>query len=165
MTSISDPLDYNISMPPDATFWNGALISKSIDGSRMLTKGSYKLTFFNPEFSKKAVLTEPIEDTCSVFDPEKFIEIPKKYSVDQIEYDYPNNRMVVDITIEENPIPIFILYGAVIGVIALIGAWSTTTVLEKVEETFVSVTSSPITYGIILVLLLPLLMPLMSGKK
>jgi hypothetical protein len=128
--------------------------SKIGDGLRMV-KGRYRLTVENvspnADFSDFDGLgaTVPVDG------------VEKKYTIDRISYDVGGSTLLIDITIIDNPIPLFVLWGAIAITVAIIGALSVNSVLTKVE----TLANSPAGKGIVMIFLIPAALLLLNFFK
>lgn len=143
--------------PNDNTFVNTTPVVSKYDGV-LLTKGKYKLTIANP--------TGKIDNFGSYADTIDFVDYDgvfqsKRYVVSGSKYDAVNDKLIIWIEILENPIPIFVIWGAVAIAVMITGAITTDSILEDVEK----IVDKPISWGIMLIFLLPVIAIFVKDMK
>jgi len=135
-----DLQDYT-TQPSDATRYNTQFgttkpIDKNVNPYETLSKGSYRLTIGKPQGVLSKTFERQVTFASYFDDSGKYQQ--HKVSVDSIVYDNINNKVIVDITLYDNPIfiPIFVIWGAVAVVVAVTGAIAVNSILEKIEVLF-----------------------------
>jgi hypothetical protein len=141
---VSNPFDAYVINPQDIRFENGVMepdatqvaafsgyIDSSIDKDVTLSKGWYRFTIKNPvSFNASLDVVNgvmPVDDgTGNV--------VNKRYTVQNLSYSVVENRMFVDVHVIDNPIPLFIVWGAVAVALAVAGALAVNSVLESIEQ-------------------------------
>lgn len=132
----------------------------------MLTVGKWKFTIGKPE--------GPINNFARVTDQVAFLDDNdnfqmKSYTVEAVSYNPLTDKLEVTVDIHQNPIPLFIIYGAVIGIAAIVAAMSIDSVLEKVEQVVTSIPKelgkSPFAWAIVLIFLIPVILLTVRRKK
>lgn len=160
------PSDYDLTQKSESTYFAHGLypISPNVNPDEMLSAGTYEFYISNPDGSVnidellEGSLQTPTED-----------EDAKKVNFEIIKTHYApaNDMAVITVKILDDP-PVFLIYGAVAVVLFVVGALSINSILEsvvKVAESVGNLLKSPATYGIILIFLLPLVLPLLSKGK
>lgn len=163
----NNPYEYTNFIPVDATDARGFGISPDINQSLQLTKGSYRLKIGNPTGTITG-FRDKIQDFVVVDSMEKGFKVFK------LKYSIMEDKLFVSITIKDNPIPVLVIWGAVAIAVMITGAITMGSVLEDITpiatpivETISQlpkIVNSPLGYGIILIFLLPLLLPLFKKK-
>lgn len=162
-----DEFRYWTSNPVDATsvrLTDGIRANQNINTRLQLTKGRWRFTIAKP--SGPVTGFTPIQDAVAFLDDNDDFQL-KSYSVDELTYNPVTDKLEVVVDIKENPIPLFVIYGAVIGITAIIAAMSVDSVLEKVEQVVTTIPKelgkSPFAWGILLIFLVPVL--ILAYKK
>ena len=141
-----NPLDYTM---PDATFiTTNQLDGVDKNGGILLRKGLWKFVISNP--SGTIDNYKAIEDYAVFVDDDGNI-CHKKYMIESVSIDVPNNKLNVFVRIYENPIPAVVIYGAIWATVIIIGAISANSVLESVEEVIGSVASPNIILLVVII--------------
>lgn len=155
----NNPYQYDSFIPADATFTKqGFEISDNIDKGMSLSKGKYIFTIGKPA-GTVTDLKELLKDSIVVDGQLKDFEIY------DLKYDFQNDKLQLFVNIIDNPIPILVIWGAVAIAVMITGAITTHSILESITP-IVDVVTSPLGYGILLIFLIPIIMPLFKkGKK
>jgi hypothetical protein len=164
-----DEFRYWNSNPSDATNVrtdDGFRMKDTINSRLQLTKGRWRLTISKPNGPVTNFL--PKSDVVGFLDDNDEFQL-KAYSVDAVSYNPLTDKLEVEVDIKQNPIPLFIIYAAVIGVSAVLAAMSVDSVLEKVEQVVTNIPKelgkSPFAWGILLIFLLPVVVMTFSKIK
>lgn len=163
-TNIYDFDPGDLTQTPDVLRTGEVFPVKLPNSQFMMTKGRWKLFISNP--ANATTVFERVVDSVSVvgeFGPEV-----KDYVIEKTVLDLENNMLEVTINIIHNPIPILIIYGAIAGILAIIGSITINSVLtkiEKVTEPVFDIVSKPMVWAIIAIFLLPILKPFIGKVK
>ncbi len=158
-------------LAPDATSVGRQTAGSYADSGLTILKGTYKATVGKP----RGAITTPFvgrEDFCQYVDENGILQ-SKRFSVDSITYLAETDKLEVVFTVIENPIPLFILWGAVAVIVLTVGAMSVNSVLEKIEPVVSGAVVTPIdrlgkeplAWGILLVFLIPAVAGLITTWK
>jgi len=149
--------EWDLTPPPaDVTNVNGLYLDNKLKESFTLTKGSWRLTIKNP-VGMPGEITDKITDFVLLLDESGEFK-QKQFTLDRTKYEAINNKLIVDITIIDNPIPVAVIYGAVILISVIAIAVGTNSVLESVEEITVGsggLLNHPAVWLILLAIALP----------
>ena len=157
---------YSAQDNPSFTIADGIKIKQTINSRLMLTVGKWKFTIGKP--------AGPINNFTMVNDQVAFLDDNddfqmKSYTIEAVSYNPISDKLEVTVDIHENPIPLFIIYGAVIGITAIVAAMSVDSILEKVEQVVTSVPKelgkSPFAWAIVAIFLIPVVMLIFRRKK
>jgi hypothetical protein len=154
-------------VPADVVNTVNGNVSTSVNKEFLLTTGKWRFTVRNAQGNFNKVFT-PVQDAVQFVD-EKGNFVSKRYSVDAIAYNVETKKATIDISIYENPIPVLVIWGAVIAVSAIVVALSASCVLEKVEKVFVDVSaevkSNPLIWLVIIAVALPIIFKFIPHKE
>lgn len=146
----------------------GSQLSPNLSMDFPVSKGRYKLTVKNPSspsamFGNESIYV-PVDDGVN-------IEY-KKVIIESVKYDFSEERAYVYIDVKENPIPIVLLWGAVILACSIAGALAINSVLESVETLSDSVfgdigtlIKNPISWAIIAIVGAGVILPYVYKRK
>jgi hypothetical protein len=154
----NNPYQYDDFIPADATSTKqGFEISENIDKGMLLSKGRYIFTIGKPA-GTITDLKELLKDSI-VVDGEL-----KDFEIYDLKYNFQNDKLQLFVNIIDNPIPILVIWGAVAIAVMITGAITTSSILEDITP-IVDVVTSPIGYGILLIFLIPIIIPLLKQLK
>jgi len=144
----------------------GVKLKQNVNSQLLLTVGKWKFTIGKPIGPLNNFT--PISKQVAFLDDNNDFQM-KAYTVEAVSYNPISNKLEVTVDIHENPIPLFIIYGAVIGIASIVAAMSIDSVLEKVEQVITSVPKelgkSPFAWAIVLIFLIPVVMLVFRRKK
>ena len=157
--------DIDFSQPINNTYVsNDAFWKSNVNNDLILSTGKYKLTIGNPTGNVNEI-EKSFSGVAAFVDNDGQI-YNKNYDIYKWDYDVQKNKLYLYLDLKQNPIPIFILYGAIAITLMVAGAISVNSVLEHVEKLSDNVTSnllsSPVIWAIVAIFLIPVLI---SGYK
>lgn len=160
---------HNVFFPSDNTSTN--VSNRRIDTSKLpkdltITKGKYRFKIGNPTGTMPTGFTQKQDIVMFIDEQGNFKE--KAYTVDAVRYDAVDNKLYVDVDVLENPIPLFIIWGAVAAVVMIVGAITADSILEDVSsltdnavvEPVKELGKQPIVWAVLAIFLIPVLLSL-----
>lgn len=123
-----------------------------------LTNGLWKITISNPVYTEKQFETKTLINLMGEEGEHKQI------IVESVKHDFEKKEMYVIVKVTKNPIPLLVIWGAIIAIGAISAAVSFKSIIKSVEKIVPKGVFSFGIVGIILILLLPIIIPLFSKK-
>jgi heme exporter protein D len=171
--------DYNYGdfFPSDRTKVNFTQyqIVDNLPKDLLITKGKWRLTIGRPAGVTPTTWNKSTQYFAYIDTDGQYQQKP--YTVEGVTYDAVNDKLLVDINIIENPIPLFIVWGAVAVVVLVVGAITAKSILESVTKLAEDVTNDaivkpvtklgtqPIVWAVVAIFLLPVVSIFISKIK
>lgn len=120
---------------------------------KVITKGKWKLTIQNPIGD---VPFETIRDSVMTYSERDGAKIKRYEIIDYIFFPERNEAEII-INVLDNPIPLFVIWGAVALAVMITGAIATNSVLVDITKIVDDIGTSPLVIGVLLIFLIPVL--------